>query len=222
MKRLCTCLALAAPALLSWSPTFHEVQTKLASRMVPAPMAALLHANRDVLLQAGRGQSSDEPPTVEEVEEQFHRILALSEGNPGQRQLVKELGLLAHQVQVLTEPSATQGVTPLRVAFTTYADENLGRMVLTRRPVWALTAVYDPRPKILEWTREKFDRHGLLMEHFDQERNVRVGAWDELSIPFAQLQLAFSEGTHATANLWILLWRAVGDRWPLPTERRPR
>ena len=69
---------------------------------------------------------------------------------------------------------------------------------------------------------DQFDRHGLLMEHFDQERNVRVGAWDELSIPFAQLQLAFSEGTHATANLWILLWRAVGDRWPLPTERRPR
>ncbi len=222
MKRICVCLAIATPALWSWSPLFHEVQTKLASRMVPAPMAALLHAHRDILLQAGRGQSSDEPPTVEEVEEQFQRILALSEGNPSQRQLAKELGVLAHMVQVLSDPGATQGVTPLRVSFTAYADENLGRMVLTRRPVWALASPIDPRPKILEWTREKFDRHGQLLEHFDQERNARLGTWDELSIPFAQLQLSFSEGTHATANLWILLWRAVGDRWPLPPERRPR
>jgi hypothetical protein len=207
-----------APALWSWSPIFHEVQTKLASRMVPAPMAALLHAQRAVLLQAGRGQSSDEPPTVEQVVEQFNRILALSEGRLSQRQLAHELGILAHMVQVLTDPGATQGVTPLRTIFSDYADENLGRMILTRQPAWAVTASIDPKPKILAWTREKFDRHALLLDHFDQQRNARIGDWDELSMPFAQLQLSFSGGVHATANLWILLWRAAGDRWLLPSE----
>jgi hypothetical protein len=43
-----------------------------------------------------------------------------------------------------------------------------------------------------------------------------VGAWDELSVPFAQLQLAYSNGVNATANLWIQLWRAVGDQWEMP------
>ena len=40
-----------------------------------------------------------------------------------------------------------------------------------------------------------------------------MGAWDDLSVPFAQLQLAYSNGVNATANLWIQLWRAVGDQW---------
>jgi hypothetical protein len=219
VKRFLLWLAIS-PGLWSWSPIFHEVQTKLASRMVPAPMAALLHAQRAVLLEAGRGQSSDEPPTVEQVEEQFDRILVLSQGNPSQRQLVKELGVLAHMVQVLTDPSATQGVTPLRASFTAYADENLGRMVLTRQPAWAVDAALNPRPRILEMTREKFDRHRVLLDHFDQDRNARLGTWDELSMPFAQLQLSFTSGVHATANLWILLWRAAGDSWPLPSELR--
>jgi hypothetical protein len=215
MRRFLIGLAVA-PVLCAWSPTFHEVQTKLASRMVPAPLAALLHSQREVLLEAGRGQSSDEPPTVEQVEEQFDRILALSASNPTPRQLARQLGILAHMVQVLTDPGATHGVTPLRSTYTAYADENLRRMVLTRQPPWAVNAALDPRPKILSWTREKFDRHRVLLEHFDQERNARVGVWDELSLPFAQLQLSFSDGIHATANLWILLWRAAGDRWPLP------
>lgn len=205
---------LISQGLWSWSPTFHEVQTKLASRMVPAPLAALLHAQRETLLTAGRGQSSDEPPTVEQVEAQFNRILALSEGNPSQRQLARELGILGHMVQVLTDPAATQGMTPIRTSFLAYGDENLRRMVLTRQSPWAVTAPIDPKPRILAWTREKFDRHAVLLEHFDQERNTRLGEWDELSLPFAQLQLSFSAGVHATANLWILLWRAVGDKWP--------
>jgi len=32
-------------------------------------------------------------------------------------------------------------------------------------------------------------------------------------VPFAQLQLSYSNAVNATANLWILLWRAVGDQW---------
>jgi len=210
---------LLSPGLYSWSPLFHEVQTKLASRMVPAPMAALLHGQRAVLLEAGRGQSSDEPPTVEQVEDQFQKILVLSEGNPSPRQLARELGVLAHMVQVLTDPGATHGVTPLRVAFTAYADEILGRMVLSRQPPWAVTSPLDPKQKIRLWTLEKFDRHRVLIEHFDQERNARLGDWDELSLPFAQAQLSFSAGVHATTNLWILLWRAAGEKWPLPAER---
>jgi hypothetical protein len=211
---------LISQGLWSWSPIFHEVQTKLASRMVPAPMAALLHAQRAMLLESGRGQSSDEPPTVEQVEGQFQRIITLSEGSPSQRQLVGELGTLAHMVQVLLDPGATHGVTPLRATFTDYGDENLGRMVLSRQPAWAVNSSLDPKPQILSWTREKFGRHGVLIEHFDQERNARLGVWDELSLPFAQLQLSFSDGVHATANLWVLLWRAVGERWPVPVEHR--
>lgn len=217
MKQLLLC-GLISQGLWSWSPTFHEVQTKLASRMVPAPLAAMLHAQREILLTAGRGQSSDEPPTVEQVEAQFNRILALSENHPSQRQLARELGVLAHMVQVLTDPAATQGMTPIRTSFMTYGDENLRRMVLTRQSPWAVTAPIDPKPRILAWTREKFDRHAVLLEHFDQQRNARLGEWDELSLPFAQLQLSFSAGVHATANLWILLWRAGGDKWPMPAE----
>lgn len=215
MKQVLFWFALA-PSLWSWSPLFHEVQTKLASRMVPAPMAAMLHGQRGVLLAAGRGQPSDEPPTVEQIEEQFQRILVLSEANPSPRQLARELGTLAHLVQVLTDPGVTQGVTPLRIHFQAYGDENLGRMMLTRQPAWAVAGDLDPKPRILAWTREKYDRHAVLLDYFDSERNARLGVWDELSLPFAQLQLSFSSGVHATANLWILLWRAVGDRWPVP------
>jgi hypothetical protein len=200
--------------LWGWSPTFHEVQAKLAARMVPKPMAELLYAQRDVFLEAARGISNDEPPTVEQVEEQYARIVRLSEAGSRPRQLAKELGTLAHMVQVLADPGATYGVTELREQFTAYGDANLGRMVLTREPVWALDSDPDPRPRLLRVAREKFDRHRALLDHFDQEKARRIGEWDELSVPFAQLQLSFSGGIQATANLWILLWRSVGDRWP--------
>ena len=38
------------------------------------------------------------------------------------------------------------------------------------------------------------------------------------TVPFAQLQLAYSNGINATANLWIQLWRAVGDQWAAPAS----
>jgi hypothetical protein len=200
--------------LWGWSPTFHEVQSKLAARMVPRPLAELLQAQREVFLEAARGVANDEPPTVEQVEDQYTRILRLSEASPRPRQLARELGILAHMVQALADPGATYGVSALREQFTAYGDDNLGRMVLTREPVWALDSDGDPRPRLLIVAREKFDRHRALLDHFDQEKSRRIGEWDELSIPFAQLQLSFSGGIHATANLWILLWRAVGERWP--------
>lgn len=213
--RLRTLAALGlAQALWGWSPGFHEVQAKLAARMVPRPLAALLHAHREVFLEAARGVSNDEPPTVEQVEEQYERILRLSVAGGSPRQLARELGTLGHMVQVLADPGATQGVTVLREQFTAYGDANLGRMVLSREPAWALEPDARPRPRLLQAAQEKFDRHAALLEHFDLEKGRRLGEWDELSVPFAQLQLSFSGGIHATANLWTLLFRTVGDRWP--------
>ena len=202
-------------SLSAWSPAFHEVQSKIAARMVPGPMARFLSDNRAIMLDAARGVANDEPPTVEQVEEQYQRIVAMSEAGARPRQLARELGVLAHMVQVLSDPGATYGVSPLRETFTAYADENLGRMILTRAPAWALGSDLDPRPRLLRIADEKFDRHRRLLDHFDQSTSKRTGDWGELSIPFAQLQLAFSGGIQATANLWILLWRAVGDRWPV-------
>jgi hypothetical protein len=60
------------------------------------------------------------------------------------------------------------------------------------------------------------ERNRRLKEHFDEAAGRRIGPWDDLSLPFAQMQLAFSSGVHATANLWILIWRAAGDQWELP------
>jgi len=46
----------------------------------------------------------------------------------------------------------------------------------------------------------------------------RIVPRDDLSLPFAQVQLAFSNGVHATANLWILLWRSAGHQWEILGE----
>jgi len=62
----------------------------------------------------------------------------------------------------------------------------------------------------------KQERNRRLREHFDEGTGKRLGPWDDLSLPFAQMQLAFSNGVHATANLWILVWRIAGDQWELP------
>jgi hypothetical protein len=127
---------------------------------------------------------------------------------------VRELGTLAHQVQLLLDPSAIRGATPLRDTFEAYADQNLPRLILSREPFWAVTAPLDPRPPLLRWAKVKYERHQALTECYDEKNGRRVGQWDDLSVPFAQLQLAYSNGINATANLWIQLWRAVGDRWP--------
>ena len=210
--------ALLLPTVLTaWSPHFHEVQTELATGLVPRGMADFLRANPNELARGARGVSSDQTPTIEEVEEQFRRIVRMSEEKRRPALVVRELGTLAHMVQLLTDPSATQGITPLRDRFQLYGDEHLNRLVVNREPFWAVTAPLDPRPALLDWSRTKWERHRTLLESFDEATGMPKGSWDLLSIPFAQLQLSFSNGVNATANIWIQSWRAVGDLWETPS-----
>ena len=213
-RTLCL-LVLLAPGLAAWSPRCHETQTLLAARLAPRRMGSFLLAHRADLLEGARGQSNDQVPSVEEVEDQFRAILALSEEHRPAARLARELGTLAHQVQLLIDPSAVHGATPLRESFEAYADEKLPRLILTREPFWAVTAPLEPRPALLRWATTKYERHEALTACFDDQTGRRTGPWDELSVPFAQLQLAYSNGINATANLWIQLWRAVGDQWDL-------
>lgn len=213
---IATLLALGGPRLRAWSPRFHEAQTALAVRLLPRGMNTFLNAHRQDLMQGARGKSNDQVPTVEDVEAQFQRIVLLTEQRRRPDALARELGILAHQVQLLMDPSAVVGSSLLRDAFEAYSDEKLSRMVLSREPFWAVTAPLDPRPALLHWAKVKFGRNQALQNCFDEQQNRRVGAWDELSVPFAQSQLAYSNGIHATTNLWILLWRAVGDQWEPP------
>jgi hypothetical protein len=182
-------------------------------KLMPTRMARILEPHGRELLAGARGQNNDQVPTVEDVEDQFRKVVAFTEEHKRPERIARELGVLAHQVQLLLDPSAVQGVSSLREAFQAYGDEKLGKLVLIREPFWAVTAPLDPRPKLVQWTRTKFDRSAALQECFDEASGKRKGGWDELSIPFAQLQLAFSNGINATANIWIQLWRAVGDQW---------
>ena len=99
-------LAMSASALFAWSPRVHENQTKLATQLVPAPMAALLAAYPEALREGARGIGNDphQAPSVEDVEDQYRRILAVSESKKSPQVLVRELGRLAHMVQELTAP----------------------------------------------------------------------------------------------------------------------
>ncbi len=207
----------AAGALRAWSPRFHEVQTELATGLIPRGMADYLRVHGPELARGARGVSSDQAPTVEEVEEQFSRIVRMSEEHRRPAALARELGTLAHMVQLLTDPSATQGMTALRDRFQAYGDEHLRRLMVSREPFWAVTAPLDPRPVLLDWSRTKWERHRTLLESFDEASAAPRGSWDTLSVPFAQLQLSFSTGVNATANIWIQTWRAVGDLWETPS-----
>jgi len=211
-------LLFLSSVLTAWSPRFHEVQTELATGLIPRNMAAYLRANAAELARGARGVSSDQPPTVEDVEEQFRRIVRMSEERRRPALLVRELGTLAHMVQLLTDPSATQGITQLRDRYQSYGDEHLRRLVVSREPFWAVTAPLDPRPALLSWSEIKWERHRRLLECFDDTTGTPKGSWDLLSIPFAQLQLSFSNGVNATANIWIQTWRAVGDQWEVPVS----
>jgi hypothetical protein len=209
---------MAALPSAAWSPEFHEVQTTRAAGLLPQRMGAFLGTYRRDLLVGARGQSNDQVPTVEAVEDQFRRIVELTEERKRPERIVRELGVLAHQVQLLSDPSAIVGASPLRDAFMAYGDENLPRLVLTLEPFWAVRAPLDPRPRLLQWARTKYERHQALCQCFDESTGRRVGTWDELSVPFAMLQLSFSNGVNATANIWIQLWRAVGDQWDVPQD----
>jgi len=209
---------LTASVLPAWSPRFHEAQTKLALSLIPKRMAGFLLTYPMALREGARGVANDQIPAPEDVEEQFLRIVQISEEQRRPELLVRELGTLAHMVQLLTDPSATVGVTPLREQFELYGDEHLPRLVANREPFWAIDAPLDPRPRLLQWSALKYERHRFLLQHFDLAANRRIGAWDILSPPFAQLQLSYSNGVNATANIWIQTWRAVGDLWETPSK----
>lgn len=208
---------LASFGLLAWTPRTHEAQTKVAALMIPAPMSALLAAYPDALKEGARGVGNDLPPSADDVVDQYGRILALSEAHKSPGEIVRELGRLAHLVQEITAPGSTRGTDPLRESFESFAENRLNTLVVTREPFWSLKADLDPKPKLLEWTNQKYRRHERLLDHFDLKTGRRLGQWDDLSVPYALLQLSYSNGVQATANIWILIYRATGDLWPYPS-----
>lgn len=210
---------LAALPLGAWTPRLHEAQTVKAVRMVPRRLALLLRAHPQILLEAARGQANDQPATVEDVASEFRTIQRMSKEGIGAENLVRELGVLAHLVQSLEDPSCTTGVTPLRDAFEAYADEKLPKLVVTREDFWALEGPLDPQPRLEAWAATKAERTKLLQGCVDAT-GKRLGPWDDLSLPFAQLQLSFSNSVHATANLWILLYRGWGAHLAAPRRSR--
>lgn len=217
MNRALAVLFLAAFPLGAWSPRMHEVQTAKAMRLIPRRMAAFLRAHPQALLEGARGVANDQPPTAEEVAAEFRTVLRLSDERRSADDIVRELGALAHQVQLLLDPSAVQGLSPLREDFEGYADEQLPHLVVTQEPFWALRGSLDPEPALKRFMATKQVRNQRLLEHFDAATGKRIGPWDELSVPYAQLQLSFSNAVYATANLWILVWREAGDQWDLPS-----
>ena len=209
-------LLLVCAPLAAWSPRVHEAQTARAVRLLPRRMAAFLRAHPLALLEGAQGVGNDQPPTLEQVEAQFRTVLRLSEEHRRPEEIVRDLGVLAHQVQLLTDPSAMEGVSPLRESFEGYADGHLAHLLVTQEPFWATRGSLDPGPHLRRFLETKQARHRRLKEHFDEATGRRIGPWDDLSLPFAQMQLAYSSGVNATANLWILLWRATGDQWEIP------
>lgn len=206
-------LALPGQPLAAFSPRFHEMQTRLAMTLVPRGMASVLKAHPEALSRGARGNPQEQGPTVEEVEAQFHRVVRLSEEGRRSEEIVRELGILARMTQLLADPSTLRGGGPLRDTYERFADEKTPRLVLTREPYWSLGPSLDPRPQLLGMAQRKYQRNHSLDPFMDPLTGQRTGSWDELSIPFAQLQLGFNEGVHSTANLWTLLWRIAGSSW---------
>lgn len=216
MNRATAALLLATVPLGAWSPRMHEAQTAKALRLIPKRMAAFLRAHPQALLEGARGVANDQPPTAEDVAAEFRTVLRLSEERRSADDIARELGVLAHQVQLLLDPSAVQGLSPLREDFEGYADEQYPHLVVTQEPFWAVRGSLDPEPALKRFMATKQTRNQRLMEHFDAATGKRIGPWDELSVPYAQLQLSFSNAVYATANLWILAWREAGDQWDIP------
>ncbi|MBS1767187.1 MAG: hypothetical protein JST05_07295 [Acidobacteria bacterium] len=222
-RRVLMSLLLAAPLampLSAWPQRLHEAMSVKATRMLPRRLSLLLRAHPQVMLEAARGQANDQPATAADVESEYRTILRMSKEGVGAEDLVRELGLLAHLVQSLDDPSCTGGVTPLRDTFEAYADEKLPKLVVTREPFWALEAGPDPDPRIGAWAARKAARTQTLQACVDAT-GKRLGPWDDLSLPFAQLQLSYSNAVHDTANLWLLLYLQVGATWPLPPDPEP-
>jgi len=172
-----------------------------------------------VLSEAGRGIGNSVVPTPEDVESQFIKIIKISEAGGQSREIVHELGRLGNMVQLLTDPSATVGgVTPTRWLMSNFADEHYKKLVAVREPLFAAKGEIDPRSALQTWDRVKYERYRLLAAYVNNDTGAKIGTWDTLSVPFAQMQLGFSAGVNATANIWIFAWRAVGDLWVSPKD----
>ncbi len=209
---------LVTTTLGAWSPRMHETQSVKALRLIPRPMADFMRAHQVAFLEGARGMAAYEPPTAEAVAAQFRTVVRMSEERRPADDIARDLGVLARMVQALNDPSCSLGLDPLRLHFESYADQNLHHLLVTSEPFWSLKADLDPTPRILAWQDQRRERHQRLLAHFDQQKGKPLGPWDDLSVPFAQLQLSFSNSIHATANLWILLWRSSGDAWVPPTS----
>lgn len=208
-------LLLISLPLAAWTPKVHETLTAKSLRMIPRPMADFLRAHPQALREGAKGMANYDPPTAEAVEAQFRTVLRMSQEGRRPEDIVRDLAVLARMVQALQDPGCVAGTGPLRDQFETYADEKLPHLLVSREPYWALKAPLDPAPRLKAWESRRGERHLRLREHFDFAKGKRIGPWDDLSMPFAQLQLGFSNAVNATANIWILVYRAAGDQWPL-------
>jgi hypothetical protein len=197
----------------AWSPKVHALQTRLAKGLVPKAMAGFLDQHAGVLAEASGGIGAAKVPTPEDVEAQFRKVLEISEARGSAKEIAHELGRLGNMVQLLTDPSATSGFTFTRLTFSDFADEHIKKLVAVREPMFAAKGDLNPMPAIQAWNRVKYERFRLLSNCVNHEKEARSGAWDTLSVPFAQMQLGFSAGVNATANMWIYAWRAAGSFW---------
>jgi hypothetical protein len=198
---------------LGWSPQVHGLQTKFAKGLIPKAMAEFIDRHHDALSESGRGLASAKAPTPEDVEGQFLKLLKISESRRPPKEIVRELGHLANMIQLLTDPSVTGGSAAARRVFSDFADEHFSKLVAVRAPLFAAKGDLDPRAAIQAWDKSKYERYNSLSNHVNLGTGAKIGAWDTLSVPFAQMQLSFSEGVNATANIWIMAWRMAGGYW---------
>jgi hypothetical protein len=197
----------------AWSPKVHSLQTSLAKGIVPRGMANFLDQHGAALFEASAKVGSMQAPTPEDVEQQFDKVVKMSEGGKSPKEIIQELGRLACMVQLLSDPSVTGGLTKAQRTFSAFADEHFDKLAAAREPLFAARGDLDPRPAIHAWSRQKYERYRILTRHINLDTGAKIGSWDTLSVPFAQMQLGFSSGINATANIWIYAWRAAGGHW---------
>jgi hypothetical protein len=197
----------------AWSPKVHSLQTKLAKGIIPRGMANFLDQHPAALLEANKKVGRLQAPTPEDVEQQFDKVVKISHDGKPPAEIVYELSVLANMVQLLTDPSVTGGLTHAQRTFSTFADEHFDMLAASKEPLFAAKGELNPKSAIHAWTHQKYDRYRLLTNHINPSTGEKIGTWDTLSVPFAQMQLGFSTGINATANIWIYAWRAVGAYW---------
>jgi hypothetical protein len=208
-------LSTLALPVAAWTPRVHETQTAKALRMIPKPMAAFMRAYPQSLIEGAKGVANYDPPTAAQVEDQFRTVLRMSEEHRRPEDIVRDLAVLGRMVQALHDPGCVNGTGPLREHFERYAEEKLPNLLVTQEPFWATKGPLDPGPRLKAWEAQRWERHLRLRECFDFYKAKKIGPWDDLSVPFAQLQLGFSNAVYATANIWILVYRSTGDLWDL-------